>query len=321
MMMRPIHVFSLIAGLAWACGPSFDGPEAVTDLRVLAVQAEPPEIIYPAVPPAEAETEVTFLVVNPEAPAVPVDWRLTGCVILDNGRCDTAMEVPLAEGSGPLGEISAAVLLPKALIDASFDADVYRGIFGAAVWIQGVVVQEGEPETRFIKSLVLSPDYGIGRAPNQNPWLDGIHAGDEGEEEPLELDRDGAFRVAAGEKVRLLPVSPEETREHYVVPAFAFDGELDPAALAAGELPDVTFTTEELDEELVFHFYASIGSLSTASKAEGINVILEGDKDREERDLSVTFKAPKEPGEGMLWFVVDDERGGVGWVSFPVVVE
>lgn len=320
-MMRPIHILSLVVGLTWACGPSFDGPESVTDLRVLAVRAEPPEVIYPAVPPAEATTEITFLAVNPAAPTVPVDWRLTGCVILDNGRCDAATELPLAEGTDPLGEITATVLLPKALIDASFDADVYQGIFGAAVWIQGIVVQDEEPELRFIKSLVLSPDYGIGRTANLNPWLDGIQVGDEDEEEPLVLDRDGAWRVEAGETYRLLPVSPEETREHYVVPAFEFDGDLDPAALAAGELPDVTFTTEELDEELVFRFYTSIGGLSTASKAEGINVILEGDKDREERDLSVNFKAPKEPGEGRLWFVVDDERGGVGWLSFPVIVE
>ncbi|MFH1530588.1 MAG: hypothetical protein ABIK09_07625 [Pseudomonadota bacterium] len=320
-MARRFYILGLLVVLSGGCGPGFEGPEKVEDLRVLGVRADPPEIIYLAARPVEATTELSFLVVNPVAPTVPVDWRLTGCVVRDDGRCEAATEILLAEGRDPPGEIIAAVTLPKDLIQASFDADLYFGLFGAAVWIQGVIVQAGEPEARFIKSVLLSPDAGIGRTANTNPWLDEIRTGDEDLEEPLSLDRDGIWRVAAGETIRLLPVSPEETREAYVVPAFTYEGTLDPEAIAGGEIPDFTFTTEALDEELVFHFYTSIGDLSTASKAEGINVILESDQDREDRDLSVNFKAPKEPGAGTLWFVVDDERGGVGWLTIPVVVE
>ena len=320
-MTRRLHILGLLAVLTGACGPSFQGPETVEDLRVLAVQATPPEVIYPTSRPTEVEAELRFLVVNPAAPGVPVDWRLTGCVLQDDSRCDPALETVLGEGRDPLGEIAAMVTLPKDLIDASFAADLYQGIFGAAVWVQGVVLQDGEPEVRFVKSILLSPDYGIGRAANVNPWLDEILAGEEDDEVALERDRGGTWRVSAGEKIRLLPVAPDAARETYVVPAFDFEGALDPAAIAAGELPDVTFTTEELDEELVYHFYASLGDLSTATKGEGINVLLESDQDRVDRDLSVEFTPPKEPGTGTLWFIVDDERGGVGWLTIPVVVE
>jgi hypothetical protein len=321
MMMRYLSLIGLIGALTVACGPSFDGPEKVQDLRVLSAQAEPPEFVYPAIPPTEVTTEITFLVVNPLASEVPVDWHLTGCILGDDSRCAEGSDIPLAAGRSLPGEISATVTLPAPLITASFEEDVYQGIFGAAVWVQGIVEQDGAPEVRFVKSVVLAPDYGVGRTANVNPWIDEVQVGEEDEEVPIELDADGIWRVEVGEKYRLLPVSPEETREHYVVPAFEFEGELDPAAIAAGELPDVTFTSEELDEELVFRFYTSIGGLSTTSKSEGINVILESDEDGEERDLSVVFKAPKEPGEGTLWFVVDDERGGVGWLSVPVMVE
>ncbi len=321
MMKTHIGVLCLIGALTVACGPSFDGPESVKDLRVLAAKAEPPEFVYPAIPPTEVTAEITFLVENPLAPDVPVDWHLTGCVIGDDSRCAEGTDIPLAAGRSLPGEISATVTLPAPLITASFEEDVYQGIFGAAVWVQGIVEQEGEPEVRFLKSVVLAPDYGVGRTPNTNPWIDEIRVGEEDEEIPIELDSAGVWRAEAGEKYRLLPVSPEENREHYVVPAFEFEGDLDPAAIAAGEIPDVTFTSEELDEELVFRFYASIGGLSTTSKSEGINVILETEEDGEERDLSVVFKAPKEPAEGTLWFTVDDERGGVGWLRIPVVVE
>ena len=118
---------------------------------------------------------------------------------------------------------------------------------------------------------------------------------------------------------RLLPVAPEDAHETFITPTFEFEG--DTADLAAGDRPRITFTSEEVDEELVYHFYTSIGSLSVEMKTEGINVVLESDEDREDRDLSVTFEAPDDPGTGTIWFVVDDERGGVGWTAIEVVVE
>ena len=315
---RNLIIAVLVSLLTGACMGSLDGPEEIKDLRVLGVATTPPELIYPATPPKNFETEVTFLAVNPALPDTPIAWRLTGCVVREeDGRCTPESEVPLAEGEDLPGEITAQVTLPEDLIMASFDADMFQGLFGAAVRVQGILVQEGEPEVRFIKSVLASPDYGLGRVANVNPWLDKILEGEE--EDEIKFNLNGLWHVKTGTEYRLLPVAPEEAHETFITPAFEFEG--DTADLAAGDRSQVTFTSEEVDEDLVYHFYTSIGGLSVEMKTEGINVLLESDEDREDRDLSVTFEAPAEPGTGTLWFVVDDERGGVGWTAIEVVVE
>ncbi|MBM4372441.1 MAG: hypothetical protein FJ098_12350, partial [Deltaproteobacteria bacterium] len=235
--MKTTQTLAVLSLMLASCGPAFDGPDRVEDLRVLAVAAEPSEIIYPGAAPTEAVADITFLVADPALPLASLSWTLTGCVVQEDGRCTSSSQVLLGEGAGLPGEHTVRVTLPEALIRESFEADVYLGIFGAAVWVQGIVTQVGGQEVRFLKSVVLAPDYGLGRVPNANPALEAILRGEEDAEEPLELDADGAWHVPAGEKIRLLPVAPEEARETYVVPAFEFEGELDPAALAAGELP------------------------------------------------------------------------------------
>ena len=49
----------------WACTPSFEGQEIVRDLRVLAVQAEPPEAAIDLSTGRSAPVQVRVLAVDP----------------------------------------------------------------------------------------------------------------------------------------------------------------------------------------------------------------------------------------------------------------
>ena len=56
------------------------------------------------------------------------------------------------------------------------------------------------------------------------------------------------------------------------------------------------------------------------SKSEKIHVFMESEEDKADKDLGVEWTAPDTPGEITLWFVVDDGRGGIGWVDLKVQV-
>jgi len=321
MLKKDLTVLLIIAAAVVACSPGFDDVAAVTDLRVLAVSAEPSEQIYLVSPPAEVETTITLVIASPVQPDAPVDWRLTACVPDTDGDCEAGTDLPLAAGTDLPGEVQADVAFTGPMIRAAFDADPLGGVFGAALWVLGTVEQDGELPDRFLKRILLSPDWGLGRQPNRNPWIEEVLVGERDEEEPLDLDAAGIWRVGPGTEHRLLPVSPEASRETHVVPTMEFAGDVDLTDPESIDPSQVTFGSEEIEEALTYRFAADLGGLSVSSKSEHINPMLESDEDKEDRDLSVTWTAPGEPGEGTLWFIVGDDFAGVGWLSLPVIVE
>jgi hypothetical protein len=70
-------------------------------------------------------------------------------------------------------------------------------------------------------------------------------------------------------------------------------------------------------EEVWVDFYSTIGSFKSGAR------LLYDTKTGAVGDPSVTdtqFYPPAEPGEGLLWLVVHDNRGGASWVTLPVHV-
>jgi hypothetical protein len=316
----------IVASLSAACSTGFDDPKEVKDLRILAVAMNPPEIIYvlPFTPPSKIEAQVSFLVADPEHPDRPVDWILYGCAAtIDDLNCQEANRYELAKGQDKPGIITAAVTLESELITESFVVDTYGGFFGAAVWVLGEIKPATGDSITFIKNIVVSPDYGLSREPNTNPEMVGILEGEEGEETELELEEDGLLHLEPGDELRLLVKMTEESRETHTLPSIDFKEELDIENLEDLDLEKIfsSIKGKELNEDLIYFFYSSIGELSSGSKSENKSIF--SSNQDEPNDVSVMFTIPEdEPtGLGSLWFVVSDDFGGLTWQEVMISVD
>ncbi len=313
----------LVALGAGACSPGFDDITDIKDLRVIGVQASPPQLLInltpdqlisavtefrpPTVVDQAVDFSVTMLIVDPREGADQVKVTLEACVLGGDKRCrDDLPSVQIADKWVPLGESTFVGTLTPELINAAMEYDAIKGVFGAAIWLNGEVT-DGVTTEAFLKTFIVMPDYTGQQEQNTNPTFD-VLMGDEDAEVPLELNADGMLDVKAGEKVRLLPVIPEDQHQKFVVFTFTQDQE------------NPTGNIEEKTEEMTLRYFASCGSLSTDFKSEQVVIFWEkGDPD-EDKDLSVEWSAPKEPQECIIWMLLEDGRGGTNWLELPVSV-
>jgi len=314
-----------------ACSPGFDEPWDVYDLRILGVKLDPPEHVYTitfdkqGMPSPDLETFIvppvtlTILMANPEAPEVPVQYVVEGCLLDDSLGCvDDEFRTLFAEGEALPGEISVQFTLPGELVGKSFEEDPFLGLYGASVWVGGSITV-GDATVPFLKSFALVPDYGQGRVANSNPVITELWAGEEDEEEPLELADDGSFQPEASDEIRLLPVFPEDVRETYTVKAInlaTFEFTEDTTVEAVWEQA----YDKELTEEMTVSYFTTCGSFGSAMRTEAINIAIETEEDKEDKELGNEYTAP-DSGSCTIWMVAGDGRGGVGWYELPVVVK
>ncbi len=160
-----------IALLATACMPSFDSVSDIRDLRVLAVQAEPPEAQFDQ--NGAQDVTVRALVVDPfPRSAAQVNGRL--CASTDSRRCETGPRQELPSLVGPAGgEFSWVVRVPRAVLDFALGNDTLRGLGGIRVMLS-LDVNDGDPHGVLFasKDLLYSP---AGGTPNHNPLMTGLH--------------------------------------------------------------------------------------------------------------------------------------------------
>jgi hypothetical protein len=328
--MRALKFF-ILGLLVMACSPGFDEPWDVYDLRIIGMKLDPPEHVYKiiideqgmplpdlasfVIPPVT----LTILVANPEAPAVPFHYRVEGCLLDGSLSCvDNEFRTLYAEGEALPGEVSVEFTPSMELILKSLEEDPFLSIYGFSIWVAGTITV-GDSSIPFLKSLAVVPDYGQGRVANTNPVITGIWAGEEDEEVPLELADDGSYQPAANDEIRLLPVFPEDVRETYVVKAInlaTFEFTEDTSIESVWEQA----YDKELTEELTVSFFTTCGSFSDATKSEMINIAIETEEDKKDKELGSEFRVP-ESGTCTVWVVAGDGRGGVGWYELPVVVK
>ncbi len=319
----------LVGLLALGCSPGFDDITEVKDLRALVVQASPPQhlillapdVLFTSItafkPPVEltqsVDVAVTLLVVDPSKTEGDVKVTLRACVLGGDRRCrDDYPIVPIADKWVPLGESTFVASLPPDLLNGAMEEDSIKGIFGAAVWLDGEVT-DGVTVEPFLKTFILMTDYSGGQqAQNVNPTFN-VVAGEEEKEKELELNAEGQLEVATGEEVRFLPVIPEEEHQDFVVFTFTQGQDQEQAAPEAG--------FEEKTEEMTIRYFSTCGSLSTDFKSEQTVIFWEKDDPLEDKDLSVKWTAPDEADECLVWFLLEDGRGGVNWLELPVVVK
>jgi len=112
--MRTLSLSLLL--LAAACTPDFAAQSDVTDLRVLAVRAEPPEAQYDATssPPSIDPVRLTILAADPRNTS-PMTMTFQLCAPTDSRRCDGGpATAPVARPLGPLD----LQVPPEALLEA-----------------------------------------------------------------------------------------------------------------------------------------------------------------------------------------------------------
>lgn len=318
---------AVIAVLAAACG-SFQDPNVVVDLRVLAMAATPPDqlvevdLTQPVMPASLlaqlVPSEVCALVADPALDR-RLAWSLTLCTQIGGERCDR--ERPLVMlGAGLIDDPDTAVPEPRlcgtvepdgglftVLVDI-VQGDTLRGLGGIDYAVElriGGEDADRELDQYASKTLRVVPRIPMSRTANTNPAIVRLDAaiGDE-PAVPLPLgrcpDNPSPFLLAPDARVRITPIEPDGAREVYVVPTL--DGK------------SQTFT-----ESWTYQWIASAGGFSNGSTG--------GPRDLSGNPapLFTDYRAPRAedldgPTDIALWIIQRDERLGATWYQACVRV-
>jgi hypothetical protein len=277
--MRALAVISMLC--AAACTPDFASPSDITDLRVLAVQAEPPEAQFDdaGVDPVR----VSILAFDPRSPA-PIQLTAQLCAPTDSRRCDKGQPIADVPDAGLITPLA----LPRGFLQDAAKLDDLKGFGGIRVQYSFSVKNGGSGGPVYgSKVLLFSPRGGV---PNRNPTLTGVH-----------LTRDGAaygdgdpapgdtIELPSGVEIGLLPLVSPDSCEAYVTTDFRGN----PVSLT--EQPRYTF------------FVTPGAEIGRDTADEPLNGVAPPD------GLS---RITVHSGEGTLWIVVRDGRGGESWSQF-----
>lgn len=303
------------------CG-TFEDPDVVIDLRVLAMTADPPEQVVDV----STTTDPVMLldqVVPSQVCALVADrnftrdlrYTFTLCSPPADDRCQPGSpHAVLAQGTMPDPDtfprpVLCATINPDGnLLGVLLDylnADQLHGLggiyYGLELQLGGV---DADPKDDIFaeKSLRVMPRIPDDITANHNPTMAGLIASDPNADmtnpQPMALDACDdpsatKLEVAPHQKLRLTPVEPEGVRETYVAPT-----------IAGGER---TFT-----ESITYQWVIGDGSLSTGTSGGGHDAF--GNL----RPLFTDFIAPDAadlngPEDIPVWIVVRDERLGAAW--------
>lgn len=320
-MVRAAIVIAVLAG----CG-SFEDPDIVIDLRVLAAQATPAEQVVTLDPTQPLDpaallaqlvpTEVCALVADPGQDRRLV-WSMTACAFDDGDagggdRCDPDF-ASIDVGGGVIDDPDTTIPQPAPCATVTPDADLLfllsqivqdddlRGLGGINYNV--LLRIGGESGDRALdqysaKSVRVSPRIPDARVANQNPTMDHLEAAlEDGTPVTLPLGRcvetAAPYELAPATKLRLTPFEPDGAREVYVVPTL--DG-----------------ASQMFTESLTYQWVASAGSFSSGSTG--------GPRDPfgNPAPLFTDYKSPAPedlsgPLDVSLWIVQRDERLGVQW--------
>ena len=290
-----------------ACTPSFELLEVVSDLRVFAIKAEPPEALIDVDGGTVEDVQVTALVADPAHGAQKVTVVPTLCLPSDGARCvKTARQ--LASLTRAQGEVSfsltAQVLatnpvpdVASLLRDAVAD-DKLKGLGGVRLQLMLGVSDDLDlhGQQTALKTLLFSPkDLPPGNPnKNHNPIALGVTLIDLDTKQPIAAPASGEpLTLFVNRQVGVRPRLGDGSIEQY-------------------QTVDLSGRIVTLRENLSWSFYTTLdGDLDRASADEPIA----GAADPP--DGLVRFQALRAGARGSFWAVVRDGRGGQAWTSHP----
>lgn len=305
-----------------ACGFTFERSSSVIDRRVLALVAEPAEIV--AGPTLPSSVRVTALVAQPGASAVPLahKWRVCLPGELDNddislpfpvadavtGRCPK--DVVLFEGTAASDALFVDVPVPAELgllLALSTQANVPVSLH---VTVE-LEVETPEGAAFAMKRLVLSPALPTGRVPNANPRVLGVLFDsvpwEEGDVLEVPFDACGGERVEA-----VFDATSVRVCEHRLDPLFDPREQETYRVQALKRAPDEPTRVLELKEQLSFSWFVDRGQISRQTTRTPEQLELE-----QSDPLSTRWRESPVFADEVttLWLVVRDGRGGTAFLS------
>jgi hypothetical protein len=281
--MRGLLLFLALA----ACTPDFAAPSDVFDLRVLAVQAQPPEAQFDA--SSVDSVTVRVLAVDPSARDLAT-MNGTLCALTDSRRCGSGSQLPLPMKKQPAGgEFNWQVSLPRAVIDFAQSFDDLKGLGGIRVML-ALSVDDADPHGAVYaaKTLIYSPR---GKPPNHNPELTGVHLTRDGNDVTT-IARGALLSLPGGVQIGLRPLLTPQSIEEY-------------------DTTDLRGNTVHLKEQPTYSFFTTTGAEMDRDTAdEPLNGVAPPDG-------LARIKAKGAGNSGTLWIVVRDGRGGEDWLAIP----
>ncbi|MFP2928492.1 hypothetical protein ACLESO_25520 [Pyxidicoccus sp. 3LG] len=282
-------VLAALAVLLAACGPDFELQSEIRRVRVLAVQAEPAELVVdPDAGTLPGPVTFTALAVTADARPVTVGYAL--CRFSANpydGRCPGDNGVALPDGVLSLQDPNVQAVLAEALQARNpgggtpdpNDPELLEALEAGIPLFVGYEATDGtgtpEGTERGVRQVLLRSTT----TPNQNPVVSDILW----EDAPL------AGPLPPGREVTFRPVLAEGSAEPYE-------------------------TEEGPRTEQVFYswFATGDGEVKEFRSQEPV--------DDRPGDPTSNYETPGTPQRVTFWVVARDGRGGVGWLSRSVDV-
>ena len=298
--------------LLGACQTGFESSSVVIDLRVLGVQAEPPEVVLDVDPmrPEAVElppVELVAIIADPGEER-RLDWGMTVCPPTLSLRCDDPLASYVAAGSGTVDDPEQSGALPPRgvaqltpqLLMESVRLDALAGFGGIAVQVELWVKPEGAAIATAAfasKRILFAPREPAERIANTNPSMTGLLVNAEPwDGAPCGDDAAGApLAVTPGQMLVLEPVEADGAREPYVVPTF--DGGV-----------------ERFTELLFYSWFATAGQFAPDQSGGGPDLF------GNVPTLGTEWTAPETEGPVRLWVVQRDERGGASFTVRCIAV-
>jgi hypothetical protein len=277
----------LLLSAALACTPDFAAQSDVSDLRVLAVQAEPPEAQYDAQssPPTVDPVVVTVLAADPRSSS-PMTMTFQLCAPTDSRRCDDGPATdPVVRALSP-----TILEVPPAALLQALAADDLKGFGGVRVQFS-FSIDDGDARgpTYGSKVLLFSPRGG---SPNRNPRIDDLQLTQAGVAfGPGAVPPETTLELPLDVEIGLRPRLAQGSREQYAT-------------------VDYRGNPVTLEEQPRYSFFVTPGAeIGVDNADEPIDGVAPPD------GLS-WIAARKADATGTLWIVVRDGRGGESWAKF-----
>jgi hypothetical protein len=289
----------LLALASAACASDLEKQSEVVKLRVLAIRADPAELVVTdgGVPP-----RATFTALAVEPSGAPASVRFALCTD-QNPTPSSTLDCPGTQGVNlpPAGATSAVLDLGDPRFLPVLSASVDGGTPDAGVLHEGVPVVIGFEATapantgpdggpsgadggplQIVRGFTTIVVHDDSRPANRNPELAALRIGPDG---GIDLAADGGTGVPVDSVQRLTPL---------------------PA-------PDAKEPTADGPEKLGYSFFTTAGSLSSLRSTDTTAT-------GESADTFVDWTTPAAPGPVTLWIVVRDGRGGTGFLERSVSV-
>jgi hypothetical protein len=318
------------AATAAGCTPDFENPTTIKDLRLLAVQADPPEFVIDLdqamqtrmLPDTVGPVKLVPLIVDPNGAGRPVEYKVMACgnepAGGDEGRNegpgnvrDTIAQAPCPPGALVVAEGSVAgredgtvplevTFTPTAeLLYAAVLADPLSVQLGLPITV-AFTLRAGDEQVVGLKRVIFTPRLSAAQTPNRNPAIDRLLHRPKRADEPVPFLPEGPpVEVALGAEMEIV-ASPAEA---------------EPYEARAYSRTERRFVIEQVSKETMrYSFFATKGtfsppSVSTEPSPIRTNPIIE---------LASKYQAPEALGPDEspdvdIFVIVRDERGGANF--------